>query len=204
MYSQNLEDEFVLELLGKNGTVLSVGENDGITFSNSRYLIEQGWSGYLLEPGLTFTKLQDLYLNHPKVWCYNYGITLTGEDQYFFESGSHVAGGSDSGLVSTTIEDETVKWKQAGVQFTQIQAKFKTFAQFYEEAGEPQLDFISVDVEGNDWQVLQQIDLNKVGCKALCIEWNSDPKLEWQYEEFCRMFGMKEAVRNAENLIYIR
>lgn len=58
-YSQNREQAVILRnLAGINGTLLDIGANDGITFSNTRALVELGWSGVLVEPSRTaFLKL---------------------------------------------------------------------------------------------------------------------------------------------------
>jgi len=51
MYSQNDEEEFLVKLFaGKPpGRFLDIGAYDGITMSNTRRLLELGWSGVLVE-----------------------------------------------------------------------------------------------------------------------------------------------------------
>ena len=70
-YSQYREDLIVFDYFnGKVGNLLDLGANDGITFSNSRLLIENGWGGVLVEASpLTFKKLETLYENSSKVIC---------------------------------------------------------------------------------------------------------------------------------------
>lgn len=202
-YSQNQEDLFVLNYFkGFKGTLLEIGSNDGRTLSNSLLLIENGWKAHLVEPGETFTQLFELHKNNPLVQYYNYGIGAKEETVSFWQSGAHVQGGADRGLVSSANYHETERWRQAGVSFIASEIKLTTFDKFHEYAGYPQFDFISIDAEGFDWLILQQIDLEKVGCKCLCIEWNGDPELSTKFTQYCA--GYKLALVNNENLIFVK
>ncbi len=50
MYSQNDEEAFLVKLFaGKTGRLLDIGAYDGIEMSNTRRLIELGWSAVLVE-----------------------------------------------------------------------------------------------------------------------------------------------------------
>ena len=205
-YSQTKEDLFVANLFGSyKGTLLDIGANDGITLSNSRLLIENNWNAYLLEPGKVFERLKEVYTHYFKeqVHLYNFGIgicTPGGVKLPFFESGAHVPGGKDTGLVSSISREETERWRSAGVEFERSEIQIFNFKDFWDLAGNPQFDFISIDAEGMDWEILNQIDLNVVGCKVLCIEWNGDRELGKKITDYCKGFKLVE--RNNENLIF--
>lgn len=206
-YSQNAEDRFILNHFGNfKGTLLEIGANDGLTLSNSRLLIERGWQAHLIEPGSTYWKLCNLYATISGVSLYNYAIGGEfNKEATFYESAAHVIGGSDVGLVSSLDFDETERWRKSGVQFTETKVAVKTFREFYNEAGQPPLDFISVDAEGHDWDILQQIDLTAVGCKALCIEWNGNATFKSLFENHAIYeHKMKLAHINRENLIFVK
>jgi FkbM family methyltransferase len=88
MYSQNNEDEIVAKFFAdaKFGecNLLDVGANDGKTFSNSLYLIEQGWSGVLLEPSpKAFALLEEQHHGNENVKLINVGIALFNGEQTF-------------------------------------------------------------------------------------------------------------------------
>lgn len=204
MQSQNKEAEVVINYFGEyKGTLLDVGANDGITFSNSYDLIQKGWKGWLLEPGKVYNKIEELYRNDSdriKVW--NFGIGNKTERVKFYESGAHVPNGTDEGLVSSSSYEETIKWRNAEVKFEESEIALLTFKDFYGFTNDSKLDFISIDTEGNDWKVLQQINLKDVGCKCLCIEWNGNRELENLFSEYCKEFDLKEIYRSAENLIF--
>lgn len=63
MYSQNLEEKFVLKYAGDQGRFLDVGANDGVHLSNTRALAERGWTGVLVEPSPYW--LPKLIANYP-------------------------------------------------------------------------------------------------------------------------------------------
>ena len=68
-YSQYNEEGFIDSFFKNknNGFLVDIGAADGITNSNSRFLIEKGWGGILIEPNTkNFNKLQDLYKNNKK------------------------------------------------------------------------------------------------------------------------------------------
>lgn len=205
-HSQNQEDLFVLKYFGDyKGTLLEIGANDGQTLSNSKLLIENGFSAHLIEPGRTFSDLVKLHYTNPNVQLYNYAIGGAFQTEAtFFESGAHVIGGSDVGLVSTLDFDETERWRKSGVQFTETKVPVKTFREFWNEAGKPMLDYISIDAEGHDWDILQQIYLNTVGCRCLVIEHNGDNKLKADFTRYCGCYDLVPAVCNNENLIFVK
>lgn len=200
-HSQNNEAEIVLNYFGKHkGTVLEIGANDGKTFSNSYDLILNDWYGILFEPGHIYDELHKLHKGNERVHTHRLGIADKAGFVKFWQSGSHVKNGIDLGLVSTMQEFETLRWKKNGVKFTEIEIETVPFSWVAEKY--PVFDFISIDVEGFEWQILRQIDLKAVGCKCLCIEWNSDRHAERLFKDYVSKFGMKEIERNAENLIY--
>jgi FkbM family methyltransferase len=200
-HSQNNEAEIVLNYFGKRkGTVLEIGANDGRTFSNSYDLIVNEWYGVLFEPGHIYDELHKLHKGNERVHTHRLGIADKAGFVKFWQSGSHVKNGLDLGLVSTMQEIETFRWKKNGVKFTEIEIQTVPFSWVADKY--PIFDFISIDVEGFEWQILRQIDLKAKECKCLCIEWNSDRHAEKLFREYVSKFGMKEIARNAENLIY--
>lgn len=204
-YSQNQEDLFVLRYF-KNfkGTLLEIGANDGQTLSNSNLLIQHGWKAHLVEPAGVFADLQDLHKRNDKVKCYNYGIGDQDSVVPFYESANHIPGGADRALVSSVDITETERWRKTGVEFVEKNIQLKSFESFWAEAGKPQFDFISIDAEGFDWPILQQINLQQVGCKCLCIEWNSVADLARTVIMYCNNFGLKLVHQNNENLIFVK
>lgn len=204
-YAQNGEDLFVFNYFqNKTGNLLDIGANDGKTLSNSRLLIENGWSGHLIEPGSVYSDLHALYADNPNVHTHNFGIGEEEKVVKFYESGNHVPGGTDHGLVSTVNEAETVRWRLAGVEFKETEIYIINWPDFYTSIGSPKFDFVSIDVEGLEWSILKQMDLTAIDCSCLCIEFNGHLDLKMQFVNYCSMFGFKLVLQNNENLIFTK
>lgn len=210
MYSQNDEEKLILSYFGDNqGTVLDIGANDGKTFSNSLALIEKGWKAFLVEPSdNAYEKLRELHKDRMDRVCVCHCAiaTQTGFAK-FYESGSFDHKGEDVALLSSISREETKRWGDR-VSFTETTVKTYTFFDFIALLRmtfciqNPSFDFISIDAEGMDWEILRQINLKEVGCKLLCVEHNGNVELISNYKSFAAQYGMKEVLYNAENLIF--
>lgn len=212
MYSQNEEDFIALDYFNhREGasqlkTLLDIGANDGITFSNSKFLIENGWMGTLLEPSpVACKKCCENHIFDNYTCVYNFGIANETGEQDFLESASHLPNGNDIALLSSVPSKLTERWRKA-VKFTESKAMFYTFADFekYFLMEGQKFSYITIDAEGYDWDILKQIDLEKFGVEMICIEWNGDTELEKKYTEYCNQFGLRELHRNAENMIFAK
>lgn len=204
--SQNNETEVVLSYFHNRPdkkSVLSIGENDGITYSNSYDLVQMGWEGFLLEPSpKAFEKLKKLYEGtEKKVNLYNFGIANETGKFKFNESGSYNHVGEDVALLSSLVDSEMVRWGET-VRFEPIEAEFKTFQDFISEIKNPSFEYITIDAEGYDYDILRQIDLRAVHCACLCIEHNGINSLMEQYREYANRYHLKEISLNPENIIF--
>ena len=196
--SQNNEAEVVAEYFKhhKGGVLLSLGENDGETLSNSYDLIAAGWTGILVEPGVApFNKLQHRYARNHTVFAYNFAIGIhTGKGSF--------CNASDS-LLSTTKPEQLEKWKT--VTHKEDQVDFYTFNDARDLFVFKYFDFITIDCEGMDWEILQQMNLEELGCQCICVEHNSDMPRYENIKAHCAKYGLvKELLFNGENTILAR
>lgn len=198
MYSQNKEEEVILNYFKDfKGVFLSLGENDGITFSNVRALAERGWSGVCVEPSpKAFVKLKELYSNRSDIYCYNFAIGHTNKPIDFWESGSLV-GNNDVALVSTHHPEEKARFDKT-VKYEPIQVKCFRWKTFLNRLKFKTFDFVSIDTEGMELIILEQMDLTDV--KMICVEWNG--KNKEKFDSF--MGGFRLVYTSGENLIYAR
>ena len=205
-HGQNKEDEIINNLIVSKygsdfkGAILDLGANDGITLSNSRYFIENGWKGILVEAGkLPYQKLMTTIL--PNTIAINSAIGNENGFLTFYES-TNLLDANDVGLVSSLVADETQRWRNAGIGFTEYQVECFTWESFRDKfhLKSQNFDIISIDIEGMDYDVLIQMNLNELGCKILCVEFNGVNKNK--YVEYANKFNLHLVNENAENLIF--
>lgn len=207
-YGQNKEDEIINDLIVSKygsdfkGTILDLGANDGITLSNSRYFIENGWKGVLIEAGKSpYQKLMTTVL--PNTIAINCAVGNQDGFLTFYES-NNLLNSDDIGLVSSLVADETQRWRKAGIGFTEYQVECFTWESFRNKfhLNSQNFDIISIDIEGMDYDVLIQINLEELGCKVLCVEFNG---LDMQkYVDYATKYGMTLVYQNPENLIFLK
>lgn len=201
-YSQNKEQEAILNYFGDfKGTFLSLGENDGETLSNVRALALNGWCGIMVEPAPTaFGKLKALYEDNKKGCFYLYNVAIGNHNGKgkLFDSGTLLKSG-DTSLVSTLIEEETKRFKST-VSYAPVEVKVYKWKTFLNRLYIKKFDFVSVDCEGFDADILEQMDVSEVKC--LCIEWNGVQALKERFIK--KMEGFKIIYTSGENLIFAR
>jgi FkbM family methyltransferase len=206
-YSQHGEQEIILDYFKgeREGTLLSIGENDGETFSNARALLDLGWAGDLVEP--SFRAFEKLYSHHgdsDKVYLHNVAIWDREGELDFFESGSLV-NGSDIALVSSLKETETHRWKKAVkpehkiVEYVKTKVPTITWQTFLKYSQFKKYDFITMDVEGCELDILKQMDIEALGVKMICVEYNGKDQ-----EKYDAIIPLPRYWKNRTNLIYAK
>jgi len=207
-YGQNREDEIIHNLIVSKygvdfkGTILDLGANDGITLSNSRFFIENSWEAVLVEAGTTpYQKLLSTLL--PNTTPINCAVGNTNGTLTFYES-HNLLNQQDVGLVSSLVSDETQRWRNAGINFTEYTVPCYTWENLCLEFNiqNKKFDIISIDIEGMDYDVLIQMNLKELGCKVLCVEFNG--KDIQKYIDYAVSHEMVLSNSNPENLIFIR
>lgn len=83
VFSQWGEDGLLRDIFNRIGTtnrwVMECGAADGVFFSNSAKLIQDGWNALLIEADeAQFGKLAGRYLDNKNVTCFNYKVEPTG------------------------------------------------------------------------------------------------------------------------------
>lgn len=203
-----LEDRLHEYFAGENPkflTALDIGANDGVYLSNTRQMILNGWNAVLVDPAETaFKRLLSLYHMNPKVLLCHVGIGAESKKQTFFESGSYQNDSQDVALFSSVVESETKRFP--GVPFTEKEIDIMTWSDFLSFYGLKycKFDFISIDAEGLDWEILKQINLSYYRCRFLCIEWNQRPEDELKITNHAKLFGMRLLEKNNDNLVFVK
>lgn len=202
-YSQNGEQAHILRYFGDyTGNFLSLGENDGETFSNVRALALSGWCGVMVEPSpRAFQRLKTLYSQNKKgcFYLYSCAIGIANTKITLFESGELVKQG-DVALVSTIVEKETERFKRV-TPYEPVQVDCFRWKTFLNRVKIKKFDMISIDIEGMDLDVIEQMDLTDT--KLICIEHNGDQDMK-QVLQSGVCTDMSLIYESPENLIFAR
>jgi FkbM family methyltransferase len=139
----------------RGGFFIELGAYDGLTQSNTAFFeFSRGWTGVLVEPSAEqYTKC---VAARPKSHCFNYACV---SDSYTDE---YISGDFTSGLMSSVTgridaEKSSVPAKPLGQILDSI-------------PNLPPIDFISLDVEGYEQDVLEGLDLEKYRPRYMLIE----------------------------------
>jgi FkbM family methyltransferase len=197
-YSQNNEQDIILQYFGsRKGFFLDIGANDGITLSNTYALQLQEWKGVLIEPSEeAFNRIK------ASNGVQKFNVAIGTEDGHctFHEMGNHLNAG-DVSLLSTIKKTELKRWP--GVEFKERMTEVWTYKTLLKHSPLKFFDFISIDAEGVDYEILEQIDLKYTD--MVCIEHNSNPDLFQLIKEYCNKAGLtKKLLNNLENVIWAR
>lgn len=212
MYSQNNEDDKILAYFkGRVGRLLDIGANDGITLSNSRLFIDTGWKADLVEPSpVAFVELINTLeaadSEHVvEASIYNFAITDETGVIDWWDGDWHLSK-SDVSLLSSASIEHVNKWKHHKRPDGTRQKFTKTQVQSFRWEDSPlfgrEYDYITIDTEGHNWTVLQQIPLD--GVQALCVEWGNDEQVLNLISDYATSYGLKMAHKNFENVIFFR
>jgi FkbM family methyltransferase len=197
-YSQNNEQDIILQYFGnRKGFFLDIGANDGITLSNTYALQLQEWKGVLIEPSEeAFNRIKVRY------GVQKFNVAIGTEDGHctFHEMGNHLNAG-DVSLLSTIKKTELKRWP--GVEFKERMTEVWTYKTLLKHSPLKFFDFISIDAEGVDYEILEQIDLKYTD--MVCIEHNSNADLFQLIKTYCNNAGLyKCLLNNLENVIWAR
>jgi FkbM family methyltransferase len=164
-YAQNGEDVVLARAFRevRSGFYIDVGASDPVVDSVTKHFYERGWHGINIEPALaTLAALRD---TRPR--DVNLGVAL-GESEgtaTFYELPRQMTGCS-------TLSPELAKeYRRDGWEPREREVEVRTLAQVCEEhVGERVIDFLKIDVEGDELAVLIGADLARFRPRVLVVE----------------------------------
>ncbi len=188
-YSQFGEDLLVWKYFSekKSGFFIEVGANDPTNLSQTALLEQNGWHGILVEPlsgcsaRLRAARPQSKVL---QVAC--------GSPKQRGKALLHV---NDTGSKLTTIQTDGLP--VTGHEEVQV----VTLDDILSGEGNPQIDFLSIDVEGFELQVLQGFSLERHQPKLMLVEDNYANRL--RVHRYIRSHGYRLVKRTGCNNWYI-
>lgn len=192
VYSQNDEEKFILEYFDGSdpGRFLDIGAADGICMSNTYALYLKGWTGMAVEPSRSL--FIALAQNVPRLMRVNTAIGLGNGLETFYDSGGD--------LISTLDTAHRDLWAAQGVKYEPTIVTVETWDVLL--IGDYDFDFLNLDVEGTNIELMKQIPLPLVQrLKLACIEFDGDVAAVRQFFE---PHGFKLLHQTGENMIMAR
>lgn len=198
-YGQFLEDKYINELFPNenNGVCIEIGAYDGVSFSNSYFFEKKGWNCLCIEPiPDSFDKCKSVRKN-----CVKCCISDKDKDDAEFTV-FNILGNNLSAISSLNPDERLVESHKHLIKDTsKIQVKVRSLTSLLDELNfDKDIDFISIDTENTELDVLKGIDFNKYNIKMLIIENNYN-------EPFCENYLKDRYVkinRIAINDFYIK
>lgn len=139
----------------ENGFFIEAGANDGLFQSTTKILEDLGWNGLLVEPS---ERAYEECKQNRKCLVENYALVSSSYPDSF------VFGEFKEKSPRARIIDSSQYQKVNAITLTSLLT----------DIGRYDIDFLSLDVEGYEMQVLDGIDFSKVHIKYILIEVNSD------------------------------
>jgi FkbM family methyltransferase len=168
------QDILVAELLGnkRGGVFVDIGANDGVQISNTCYFErELGWTGVAIEP---IPAIYEKLATSRRCMKFNGCVTTMPGKAKFLE----VIGGPNmlstlamhnEGLTARRLRQNA---KRHNAQIREIDVECITFAGLTEKFSITEVDFLSLDIEGGELQILKSIDFDKTPVRVISVENN--------------------------------
>lgn len=190
-WSQYGEDLVIDRLLGnkRHGTYIDIGANDPNLINNTRRFYDRGWSGANVEPDPD--KHTRLVASRPRDMNIHCGVGSKTEPQMFYRMSAD--------MLSTFSKTAAELYQRQGYAVVEeIPVKLIPLAEVFERVGRP-VDFLSVDVEGFEVDVLKSNDWSVHRPTLLLVEMMHDAN---HIEAMLAEVGYEIVWRNSTNAIF--
>ena len=195
-YSQYGEDLVIDRLLGRpaTGTYVDVGANHPHFLSNTKRFYRRGWRGVNIEPHVGL--FQAFLAARPLDTNLNIGVGPSEGVLDFYHFDPHQN--------STFSAKEAERYKSLGEKLVDVtRVKVERLATVLENVGR-RVDFMSVDAEGIDLEVLQSNDWTRFRPVLVCVESGDfETRAEdMKIHDFMRSVGYEQVHFNGCNGIW--
>lgn len=167
-FSQHGEDRFVLEHFGdRRGLYVDIGASHPWRISNTFLLYLSGWRGVTVEPIRRLGRLHRRW--RPRDLLLPVAAGLSSGTVEFFEMTPSV--------LSTSRREIAEGYVAAGhaLLYEAYEVEVLPVNRILDRAAElGPIDFLSIDIEGMDVEVVQRLDFAKFNPAMICIEFNTE------------------------------
>lgn len=201
MPSQQGEDVLLWNFFERKmtGYYVEVGAFDGVTHSNTYFFEAIGWHGILVEAGPeNYSKCISA---RPHSQVIHGAVGLQDKDTVDF---TVAEGLGDVGAFSYVGHHVGLKGRveARGGTVRTVSVPAMTLNQILSDVRE-KIDFVSIDVEGMELEVLQGLDVDRVRPRVFLVEDNSQGR-DVLVGDFLRNHGYEERYRRGQNVFYVQ
>jgi FkbM family methyltransferase len=149
-----------------DGFFVDIGAHDGIVGNNTKLLEELGWSGICIEP---HPRVFESLKKNRKCRVSNFAIWEVDTVVDFLALSGYPE--MLSGILQSYDPRHAHRVKSElehyGGESVIVKVEAKKFETIVKEA---KIDFLSIDTEGSEMNILQQIDFSKYDIRLICVE----------------------------------
>lgn len=203
MYSaQEGKDKVLNEIYFKNrrgGFFIDIGAHDGVSI-NSTYFLEKhlGWSGVCIEP--LKRRYDELVKNRPGSLCLNKAVY----NREGFVKFRDITGYPEmlSGIEESynPSHERRILHELGEGSMKTIEVPCITLNSILEENSIRSVDYLKIDTEGSELDILKSLDFSKVDIKCIDVENNYSTN----FKEFFEGKGYKLLVKNFIDEVYVK
>lgn len=175
-YSQDNQDKFLESYVFKgykNGFFVDVGAHDGISINNTLYFEKNNnWTGINIEP--IKTVFDKLVINRPTNINLNYAVCNNdGETDFLCNTGyTEMISGIKNTFDNRHLQRLENENKQMNSTTKLIKVNTKKLETIFDENNVSHINYLSIDVEGAEFEVIKSINFNKVFIDVIGFENN--------------------------------
>lgn len=206
-YSQCKQDKFVNERFFKNyqeGVFVDIGAHNGMTYSNTYFFEKElGWKGICIEPmPERFAELRGCRSCICVQGCIS---DREGVDQFLMVTSPFVNTEMLSGLLHKYdprhLERVDIECRLTGGSYQVIDVQCYLLNKLLEENNITHINFLSIDTEGGEFEILSSIDFSKFIIDVITVENNyNDPR----YVPFLEEKGYDFITSLAQDFLFVR
>ena len=174
--SQDCQDEYLEKNIFKgykNGIFVDVGAHNGITFNNTLYFEKyNNWTGINIEPIKIVYDI--LLINRPNSFNLNCAICNNdGEADFLCNTGyTEMISGLKENFDPRHLNRLQYENMMTGSTTKVIKVNTRKISSICDEQNLSHINYLSIDVEGAEFEVIKSIDFNKVFIDVIGFENN--------------------------------
>lgn len=178
--------------------LIDIGAHDGVTFSNSRALMQLGWAGVMVEPSpLPLSHLVDTYAGREDVHVIGAALMLAPVPVVLWDTSGD--------MVSTISMAHRDVWAEgANVRHRRLIVMGCTWDTVISVGAAGRIRMVNIDVEGTNMSALRSLPIDRLSrLELICVEKDSE-SVRCEMIDIVAPHGFRLIHENGENMIFVR